>query len=126
MSSNIRVQRVCQHCGKDFTARTSVTQYCSDTCSKRAYKARVRALKEEASNTETMRIKNKPIEELKAKEFLTVKDVASLLNRSIRSVYYNIENGKIKAINLGERIIRVKRSDIDKLFDQSKDYGNQS
>jgi excisionase family DNA binding protein len=126
MSSNIRVQRVCQHCGNDFTARTSVTQYCSDTCSKRAYKARVRTLKVEASNTETLRIKTMPIEELKAKEFLTVKNIATLLNCSIRSVYYNIENGKIKAVNLGERIIRVKRSDIDKLFDQSKDYGNQS
>jgi excisionase family DNA binding protein len=80
----------------------------------------------EASNTETLRIKTMPIEELKAKEFLTVKNIATLLNCSIRSVYYNIENGKIKAINLGERIIRVKRSDIDKLFDQSKEYGNQS
>ena len=45
MSSNIAIQRICQHCGKEFTARTTVTQYCSDDCAKRAYKARIKAAK---------------------------------------------------------------------------------
>ncbi|HKK41291.1 MAG TPA: helix-turn-helix domain-containing protein [Bacteroidales bacterium] len=116
MSSNIEVQRICQHCGKEFTARTTVTQYCSDTCSKRAYKARVRAGKVEQSNKETQRIKSQPMEELKAKEFLTVRDVSRLLNCSVRSVYYYIDKGTIKAVNLGKRVTRVKRSEIDKLF----------
>jgi len=119
MSSNIKVQRICQHCGNEFTARTTSTQYCGNTCSKRAYKARIRNAKVEVSNKETQRIKTKPIEELKAKEFLTVKDIASLLNCSIRTVYYYIETGNIKAVNLGQRITRVKRSEIDKLFEQS-------
>jgi len=118
MSSKIEVQRICQHCGKEFTARTTVTQYCGDTCSKRAYKARLRAEKIEQSNKETQRIKTLPNEELKAKEFLTVREVARLLNCSVRSAYYYIESGTIKAVNLGQRITRVKRSEIDKLFEQ--------
>jgi len=118
MSSNIKVQRICQYCGKEFTARTTVTQYCSDICAKRAYKARAKAVKVEESNKETYRIKTKPIEDLKAKEFLTVRDVATLLNCSVRSVYYYIKSGSIKAVNLAERATRVKRSEIDKLFDQ--------
>jgi len=117
MSSNIRLQRICQHCGNEFTARTTVTQYCGDTCSKRAYKARLRNSKVEQSNKETQRIKSQPIEELKAKEFLTVREVARLLNCSVRSAYYYIENGTIKAVNLGQRVTRVKRSDIDRLFE---------
>ena len=116
MSSKIEVQRICQHCGKEFTARTTVTQYCGDNCAKRAYKVRVRAGKIERSNKETQRIKNQPIEELKAKEFLTVREVSSLLNCSIRSAYHYIESGKIKAVNLGQRVTRVKRSEIDRLF----------
>ena len=118
MSSNIEVQRICLHCGNEFTAKTTVTQYCSDTCSKRAYKARVKASKIENSNKETQRIKSKPVEELKTKEFLTVREVARLLNCSVRSAYNYIENGTIKAVNLGQRITRVKRSEIDKLFEQ--------
>jgi hypothetical protein len=111
MSSNIEVQRICQFCGKEFIARTTVTQYCGDNCAKRAYKARQRAAKVALSNIETLSVKTKPIEELKAKEFLTVRDVATLLNCSVRSVYYCI-----KAVNLSERSTRIKRSDIDKLF----------
>lgn len=120
MSSNIKIQRICQYCGNEFTARTTTTQYCGDPCSKRAYKARIRAAKIESSNRETQLIKTKPIEELKAKEFLTVREVARLLNCSVRSAYYYIETGTIKAVNLGQRITRVKRSDIDKLFEQPR------
>lgn len=116
MSSKIEVQRICQHCNKEFTARTTVTQYCGEICAKRAYKARLKVSKIEASNKQTQQIKNRPIEELKNKEFLTVREVARLLNCSVRSTYYYIESGTIKAVNLGQRITRVKRSEIDKLF----------
>jgi excisionase family DNA binding protein len=118
MSSNIKVQRICQHCGQEFTARTTITLYCSHRCNSAAYKAKQRAGKVEQSNTETQHIKTHSIEELKAKEFLTVREVARLLNCSVRSAYYYIESGTIKAVNLGQRITRVKRSDIDKLFEQ--------
>jgi excisionase family DNA binding protein len=117
MSSNIHVQRICQHCGKEFTARTTTTLYCTHRCNSAAYKQKVRDGKIEQSNQETQRIKNKPIEELKAKEFLTVREVSILLNCSVRSAYYYIESGTIKAVNLGQRITRVKRSEIDKLFE---------
>ena len=117
MSSNIEVQRICQHCGNELTARTTVTRFCSHRCASAAHKQKVRAGKVEQSNKQTQQIKTQPIEELKAKEFLTVREVARLLNCSVRSAYYYIESGTIKAVNLGQRITRVKRSEIDKLFE---------
>ena len=53
---------------------------------------------------------------LNEKEILTVKETAVLLNCSIKTVYRNIKDGNIKAINFGERVLRIKRSDIDNLF----------
>src|SRR5688572_26081110 len=100
MSSNIQVQRICQHCSKEFTARTTVTKYCSDDCAKKAYKVRLKAFKIEASNIETRQIKMLPLEQIKQKEFLTVRDVAILLTCSIRTAYRLIEQGDIKAVNL--------------------------
>ena len=116
MSSNIRVQRICQHCGEEFTAKTTVTKYCGDNCAKRAYKVRLKAEKIASSDKETTLIKIQPIEELKAKEFLTVKDVSKLLSCSTRTTYRLIEQGAINSINLGERMTRVKRSELDRLL----------
>lgn len=120
MSSNIKVQRICEYCKEEFTARTTVTRYCSSKCRKGHYRSRKRTEKIKKSNAETLQIKSQPIELLKAKEFLTVREVAQLLNCSVRSVYYYIKSGKIEAVNLGERMTRVKRSAIDKLFSKPK------
>ena len=125
MSSNIKVQRICQHCGNEFTAQRTTTKYCSHRCNSAAIKAKIRDLKVEGSNKETQRIKSQSIEELKAKEFLTVRDIATLLNCSVRSVYYYIESGTIRATNLGQRITRVKRSELDKLFEQPRTVAPQ-
>jgi len=35
MSSNIRIQRIGQHCDKEITAQTTVIKYCSDDYTKR-------------------------------------------------------------------------------------------
>ena len=116
MSSNIRIQRICGYCKKEFTAKTTVTKYCGNFCAKRSYKVRKRAEKIEASNKETFKIITLPIEEVKAKEFLTVKEVSVLLGCSVRTTYRLINNGTLKAVNLSERITRVKRSNIDKIL----------
>lgn len=119
MSSNIKIQRICEHCGVDFTARTTVTRFCGDACAKRAHKARVRSIKIERSNEETRRIKVQPIEEVKGKDFLTVKDLAKLLSCSSRTAYRLIEQGHISAINLAQRMTRVSRTELDQLFRES-------
>jgi excisionase family DNA binding protein len=116
MSSNIRVNRICQYCRKEFEARTTVTKTCSDYCAKRLYKQKHKQAKIEKSDAEVKVIKLKPIEDLKAKEFLTVKDLSKLLNCSIRTTYYLIANGNIKAVNIAKRKTLIKRSEIDKLF----------
>lgn len=116
MSSNIKVQRICQHCGNEFTARTTTTLYCSHRCNSAAYKAKIRTGKVEVSNKETQRIKSQPIEELKAKEFLTVTQVSKLIGCSRQNVYKLINSGKLRATNILEKKTIVKRSDLDKLF----------
>ncbi len=117
MSSNIRVQKICEFCKKEFTARTTVTRLCSATCRKRSYKAKQRNEKIEQAKNETLRIKNQPLEALKAKEFLTVKDVSLLMGCSVDTVYRLIQSDTIKAVNLSERITRIKRTELNRLFE---------
>jgi excisionase family DNA binding protein len=115
MSSNIRVIRVCQHCSKEFTAKTTVTKYCSDNCAKRAYKLRIKTAKVEKSNTETLTIIAKPFEVLKTKEFLSVNETAELTGVSVRTVQRLIERGSLKAGKLGKRTI-IHKKQLEKLF----------
>ena len=117
MSSNIEIERICQHCNKDFIAKTTVTRYCSDDCAKRAYKARKRAEKIGVSVAEIQQIRQKPIEDIKAREFLTVMQVSKLIGCSKQNVYKLINTGKLKASNILIKKTIVKRSEIDKLFE---------
>ena len=116
MSSNIRVKRICQYCGKDFQVRTTVTQYCSDPCAKRAYKQRQRDAKVEKSNSETAEIKLNPLTEIKGRDYLTVKEAAFLLRCTPRAVNKMIKSGRLRAVMLSERKTIIKREDIDQLF----------
>ncbi len=116
MSSKIEIKRICEYCNTEFTAKTTVTKYCSHRCNQRHYKAKVKEQKIKKSNSETTKIRVQPIEVIKEKEFLTVREVSQLLNCSVRTAYNYIDSGTIKAVNLGQRMIRVKRSEIDSLF----------
>jgi excisionase family DNA binding protein len=55
-----------------------------------------------------------------AKPFLTVKEVALLLNCSLRTTYRLINTGVINSVNLGERKTIIRRIDIDALFTVQK------
>lgn len=116
MSSNIKIQRICNSCGNEFTARTTVTQFCSDKCAKKAYKEKIRNSKIEKSNIETKRIKTQVVVDLKSKEFLTVTQVSKLIGCSRQNVYKLINSGKLIATNILEKKTIVLRSDLDKLF----------
>jgi excisionase family DNA binding protein len=120
MSSNIKVQRICQHCDNEFTARTTTTLYCSHRCNSAAYKAKKRAAKVEASNKETNNVKSRPIEELKAKAFLSIDETCKLVGISRRTVYRMIERGELVTGKAGKRTI-IRRSDLEQiLFSQSQ------
>jgi len=119
MSSNIQVQKICQYCGNEFTARTITTMYCSPRCNKAGYKAIKRAEKVDATNKETQLIKSKPTQELKAKEYLTVTQVSKLLECSRQNVYKLINSGKLKATNLLIKKTIIKRTDLDKLLGEA-------
>jgi excisionase family DNA binding protein len=70
------------------------------------------------SNTETRLIKTNPIEELKAKDFLTVSEVSKLIGCSRQNVYKLINTGKLNATNILEKKTIVRRCDLEKIFNE--------
>lgn len=124
MSSNMKIQKICGHCGQQFIARTTVTKYCGDNCAKRAYKARVREEKikksqieiEKSNDVSTARVNDKSYFSLKTLDYLTVKEAADLLKCDPRTIYRLVKRGCIPSANLSIRRIRILKKDIDSLF----------
>ena len=119
MSSNIKVTRICQYCNTGFIAQTTVTKYCSLKCAQRAYKARKKEEKLNKSTKETKAIISKPIEELKTKEYLTLKEASMLLGISIRTFYRIIKKKELDIIKIGSRTI-IERVELNKFLNNSK------
>lgn len=89
-TSKFRVLRTCEFCGKEFYAQKVTTRFCSRRCNELAYKQRRRQrqiIEAEAKVTQ------KPIEEVKEKEFLSLNDTAVLMGISKRCVYDLIHAG---------------------------------
>ena len=115
MSSNIKVQRICQHCGNEFTAKTTVTKYCGDNCAKRAYKKRKKEEKIGASNKETIEIVAQPIRAIQEKDFLSLDEAAKLLSVSRTTLYRMRKDGAIQFAVIGKKKV-ISRKSIDQLF----------
>lgn len=118
VSSNIKINRICEYCGKDFIAKTTVTKFCGLKCNSKAYKQKNRQAKIKISQLQMTEIRQKPMEELKAKEFLLVKDAAALLNSSRQMIYNLINTGKLSATNIQKKKTLISRREIDKLIFQ--------
>ncbi|WP_010520894.1 helix-turn-helix domain-containing protein [Aquimarina agarivorans] len=82
---------------------------------------RKRNEKIEQSNQQTNIIKDKPIININSKEFLSVPETAILLGCSTKTIYRLISKKEINAHNLGTRLTRVKRSEIDKRLANGKE-----
>ncbi|GAB3660235.1 hypothetical protein GCM10028791_34050 [Echinicola sediminis] len=115
MSSNIRIRRVCQYCGIEFTAKTTVTKYCGDSCAKKAYKKRKKEESIAASNEETVQQVKLEVKKLEEKSFLTISQTCELLGISRMSLYRIIKEGTLRATKLGRRTI-IHRKNLDSLF----------
>lgn len=77
MSSNIRINRICKHCGEVFVAKTFKTQFCSHSCNSKDYKKREKIRRMEESQEEyksdlkNSKSQSMNMEELKSKIYLT-------------------------------------------------------
>lgn len=115
MSSNIKIEKVCEWCGNKFTAQTTVTRFCSKRCSEHSYKERMRQRKIALSNQEK-KLQSCNGSKWRDKDFLTPTQAAELLGIGRMSVYQYIRAGKIK-VNRFDRKTLISKADLMAMFD---------
>lgn len=126
MSSNIRVVKICEMCSKEFVAKKTTSKTCSDDCAKRFYKLRIKNEKIAHVELETA-IKKAPkafvteeqIRVINAKQYLTLKEAALLLNISPLTLRRWTLAGKMHADKFGKKWV-FKKSLMNDLFNQAQ------
>lgn len=120
--SKIRIKKICKWCGEEFFAQKTTTKYCSHKCNSQAYKAAVREKRIQSTEAQTEVIKReKPLESIRDKEYLSVLEVAKLLGISFQAVYKMIYGGHLKASKISSRLSFIRKSDVEAML-EAKPY----
>lgn len=113
-TSNIRIKKVCEWCGKEFEAQKCTTRFCCKRCAEHAYKERQRQQRKRETETKVIesiiREKEKAVED---KVYLSVQETADLMGVKRNAIYQLIYRGKLKAYRLTSRVTRISRKDIE-------------
>ena len=100
----MRIVKICAYCKQEFIAKKTTTETCSDPCAKRLYKVKQREKAISRAKMET-EVKRKPdayiteeqVKAIQAKEWLTLKEAALILNVSPLTLRRWTLGGKVKS-----------------------------
>ena len=120
MSSNIRLKKVCQDCGNLFTAKTTVTKFCSDDCAKRNYKKRKREASIKLSNETTSDEITRRVDGVATtvekeggtpKSLIDLEELSAITSLSIRTLFRLMQNRRFPRLKIGNRLL-FKKDDV--------------
>ena len=104
------IKRKCKVCGKVFVAKTLDSHYCSPKCSKVAWKRK----KDATDKNARLEAIARQIPDIR--EYISVKEAVAMFGVERNTLYRLIKSGRIPAVNIGTRLIRIKRSDMENRF----------
>ena len=106
----LEIRRKCKVCGKVFIAKTLDSQFCCKRCGDVFRKRQLDAKKREETLSRII------LQIPDAREYISVKEAVAIFGVERDTIYRLIRKGRIPAINLGTRLTRIKREDLEKLI----------
>ncbi len=114
--SQLKIPKICEHCGKPFEAKTVTTRFCSDTCNNASLRLRKKQALEEERKKQVLQESKDTIAEIQTRPYISIAEAVILFGISKNTIHRLIRAGKIPAVNLGERLTRISRSHIEAMF----------
>ena len=113
-ATKIKIKKVCEWCGQEFYAQKITTRFCCKRCNEHAYKAKLRRTQvAEAIH----RTESKSMDEMKGKEYLSIRETAVILGITVRATYNLIYRGQLKASKLSPRMTIIQKASIQEMLD---------
>jgi excisionase family DNA binding protein len=122
MSTNIRVNRKCEYCKKEFTAKTIRTRYCSHQCNSRAYK-KIKAAEKVKQAKRVYKVKPPVVKrgvswdytQLQSKQLLTINEACVLLSITQATIRRWLKDGIITSGRIGKKHL-IQREHLNQLL----------
>lgn len=120
----MRIQKVCLHCKGVFTARKTITKFCSLDCAQKDYKQRMRTLrindaKEKARKEMTDVVDGKntsrpgTVLQMGEKLLINVNELALVIGMSRRTIFNLMEDKKFPRIKVGRKLLFDKNQVVE-------------
>ena len=114
--SKLKIPRVYEQCSKPFEAKTVTTRFCGVSCANKSGKERKKLEKQQKEKENLLQKYSNKISEVQTREFITVSEATVMFGISKDTIHRMIKKGLIGGANLGIRLTRVKRADLENLF----------
>lgn len=114
--SSILIPRICEYCDKPFMARNVNTRFCSAACNNKSLRARGKREKEEQRQISLLDTKKEKIADIQTRPYISVSEAAQLIGVSKSTVRRMVRRGMLVGVNLGIRLTRIDRTQLEQLF----------
>ena len=105
----MRKTRKCAFCGKEFTCNSGLQRYCSEHCSEAAKAQRKKRQQDFLKAVQ-------PVIDIASQEYLTFSKAAILMGCSRQYVYKLVNEGKLPASRISNRMAFIRKADIEKML----------
>ena len=116
----LEIRRKCKVCGKVFLVKKLDSQFCSKRCGD-VYRKRIKD-----ANKREERLSEIILHIPDAREYISVKEAVAIFGVERDTIYRLIKKEKIPAINLGTRLTRIKRDELEKLLPTRQEIKKES
>ena len=108
--AKFQIKRKCEMCGTMFIAKTLNSKYCSRKCTDHAYKKR----QAEKLKAEQMKAIAEKVPD--ARDYISIPEAVAIYAIGRDTLYRLVRNGSIPYINIGKRLTRINRIELERLF----------
>ena len=105
----MRKTRKCAFCGKEFICNSGSQRYCSEQCAEAAKAQRKKRQQDFLKAVQ-------PVIDIASQEYLTFSKAAIIMGCSRQYVYKLVNEGKLPASRISNRMAFIRKADIEKML----------
>ena len=114
--SKLKIPKVCEQCQKPFEAKTITARFCSHSCADKNRKEQKKRELELQKKEKVLEKYADKIAILQHRELISVSEAVVLFGISKSSIHRLIKRNVICSVNLGERLTRINKTELEKLL----------